>query len=220
MKNTDISKLLGAEWRAAPPEVRQPHIENEAREREVYHTKISEWRKQQRRNEEIMSISPDGNMSSLTNHEEKIEAEVLTTSLPQSPYPPIVMSISVPSYGETMNPQRMEISKGIEASMDHNLTNQKAWPSSAGTVKKDMENNDTEQYYPLAATSNSSVSQKIPFPTALRAPPFVLPEAQPTFICSPPRQNALSSTQVHASRGKSFRCCDRSRVSIDCVRLC
>jgi len=50
LKNTVISKLLGQEWKEAPPEVRQPHIDREAVEREDYHRKISAWREQQRQN--------------------------------------------------------------------------------------------------------------------------------------------------------------------------
>eukprot|EP00539_Tryblionella_compressa_P000806 CAMPEP_0178747804 /NCGR_PEP_ID=MMETSP0744-20121128/8535_1 /TAXON_ID=913974 /ORGANISM="Nitzschia punctata, Strain CCMP561" /LENGTH=165 /DNA_ID=CAMNT_0020401101 /DNA_START=170 /DNA_END=664 /DNA_ORIENTATION=+ len=53
MKNTDISKLLGEEWKKLPPHVRQPHIDKEAREREEYHQKTSAWR-EQRRNEEAV----------------------------------------------------------------------------------------------------------------------------------------------------------------------
>ena len=51
MKNTEISKLLGEEWKKAPAEVRKPHIDKELRDREEYHKKTLAWR-QQRRNEE------------------------------------------------------------------------------------------------------------------------------------------------------------------------
>jgi hypothetical protein len=51
MKNTEISKLLGEEWKKAPAEVRKPHIDKELRDREAYHKKTLAWR-QQRRNEE------------------------------------------------------------------------------------------------------------------------------------------------------------------------
>jgi len=39
LKNTVISKLLGQEWKEAPPEVQQPHIDQEAMEREDYNRK-------------------------------------------------------------------------------------------------------------------------------------------------------------------------------------
>ena len=51
LKNTDISKLLGKEWKAASQQIRQPYIDEEAREREAYHKKISAWREQKRQNE-------------------------------------------------------------------------------------------------------------------------------------------------------------------------
>lgn len=41
--NTDISKLLGKEWKKAPAQVRQPHIDKEAKEREEYHKKVAVW---------------------------------------------------------------------------------------------------------------------------------------------------------------------------------
>jgi hypothetical protein len=44
MKNTEISKLLGQQWKSSPSEVRQPHIELEQRERELYKSKIAEWK--------------------------------------------------------------------------------------------------------------------------------------------------------------------------------
>ena len=51
MKNTEISKLLGQQWKEAPQEVRQPHIDREHRERELYKGVIAEWRKQRRKEE-------------------------------------------------------------------------------------------------------------------------------------------------------------------------
>eukprot|EP00980_Cylindrotheca_fusiformis_P026287 scaffold15718_cov126-Cylindrotheca_fusiformis.AAC.5 len=46
MKNTDISKLLGRNWREAPASLRQPHIEREHRERQIYKVKIAQWREE------------------------------------------------------------------------------------------------------------------------------------------------------------------------------
>ena len=46
MKNSEISKLLGSNWQREPAHVRQPHIDREAREREVYKKKIHAWREE------------------------------------------------------------------------------------------------------------------------------------------------------------------------------
>jgi hypothetical protein len=43
-RNTDISKMLGEEWKNAPSEIRQPHIDKEAREREEYYKKVATWK--------------------------------------------------------------------------------------------------------------------------------------------------------------------------------
>jgi hypothetical protein len=51
MKNTEISKLLGLQWKSSPLEVRQPHIEREQRERDSYKSKIAEWRTQKEKEE-------------------------------------------------------------------------------------------------------------------------------------------------------------------------
>jgi hypothetical protein len=47
VRNTDISKLLGEEWKKAPANVRQPHIDKEACEREEYYRKVATWRRRQ-----------------------------------------------------------------------------------------------------------------------------------------------------------------------------
>ncbi|KAG7357335.1 high mobility group box domain containing protein [Nitzschia inconspicua] len=44
VKNTDISKMLGDEWNNAPVEIRQPHINKEAQEREEYYKKVEAWK--------------------------------------------------------------------------------------------------------------------------------------------------------------------------------
>jgi hypothetical protein len=46
MKNTEVSRLLGEMWRAAPEEERKPHIDNEKVERGKYKIAIAEWRKE------------------------------------------------------------------------------------------------------------------------------------------------------------------------------
>jgi len=46
LKNTEISRLLGEQWKAASEEERKPHIERERRERGQYNKDIAEWRRQ------------------------------------------------------------------------------------------------------------------------------------------------------------------------------
>ena len=45
LKNTEISKLLGEEWKNAPQYIRQPHIDREHSEREIYKVEIANWRR-------------------------------------------------------------------------------------------------------------------------------------------------------------------------------
>jgi len=75
LKNTDISKLLGQEWKVAPPEVRQPHVDREATEREDYHKKISAWREQQRQNKEMAAAEQQQKQQSIYIAEQKISSK-------------------------------------------------------------------------------------------------------------------------------------------------
>jgi hypothetical protein len=54
LKNTDISKLLGHEWRKAPIEIRQPHVEREQLEREAYLERMAEWRHMRNHEEDLI----------------------------------------------------------------------------------------------------------------------------------------------------------------------
>lgn len=46
LKNTEVSRLLGEMWRAAPMEEKTPFIEKEKGEREKYKVRIADWRKE------------------------------------------------------------------------------------------------------------------------------------------------------------------------------
>ena len=46
LKNTEVSRLLGEMWRAAPEEEKMPFIEKEKGEREKYKVRIADWRKE------------------------------------------------------------------------------------------------------------------------------------------------------------------------------
>lgn len=54
LKNTDISRLLGEQWKNAPEAERKPHIEREKREREQYNKDIAEWRRQRDEEDKAM----------------------------------------------------------------------------------------------------------------------------------------------------------------------
>ena len=56
IKNTDISRLLGDRWKAAPQEERLPFIEREKKERDVYNKEIAEWRKQKDEEEKAVRL--------------------------------------------------------------------------------------------------------------------------------------------------------------------
>jgi hypothetical protein len=44
LKNTELSSMLAVMWRDATDEVKQPHLEREAGERERYHEKMVVWK--------------------------------------------------------------------------------------------------------------------------------------------------------------------------------
>jgi hypothetical protein len=55
VRNTDLSKMLGEEWKNAPSEVRQMHIDKEAREREEYYKKVAVWKDHHCKEEDFSS---------------------------------------------------------------------------------------------------------------------------------------------------------------------
>lgn len=200
VKNTDISKLLGLEWRAAPQEVRQPHIDKEAREREEYHRKVSAWRKQERKNKE--TVANTQGMQSFTKQQQIVPVKVQIAPLPRSKsLPTVTKSIS---YGATGTPRRTGkttlqssssfstpgyISKDAVALTDHYV-----WLS---LVSIDSGNSSTAQSYPKTATTSNA---KFPPPTVLAPPPFLLQDPKPTSLYPLSRQiDTVSTPAVHPS---------------------
>jgi hypothetical protein len=72
MKNTDISKLLGEEWKNAPVHIRKPHVEKERREREEYHEKVAIWR-QKRKGGDTARQDQEGAFQNNTVHDGQIK---------------------------------------------------------------------------------------------------------------------------------------------------
>jgi hypothetical protein len=211
VKNTDISKLLGLEWRAAPQEVRQPHIDKEAREREEYHKKVSAWRKQQRKNKETVANAQG--IQSLTRPHQIVPVKAQIDPLPRSKsLPTVTKSIS---YGVTGTPPRTlnttlqssssfstpgYISNDAEALIDHYV-----WLPS---VSMESGNSSTAQSYPKAATASNA---KFPPPAVLAPPPFFLQDSKVTALFSLSRQiETVSTPALHPSCcSKSFFFCER-----------
>ncbi|KAL3909972.1 MAG: hypothetical protein SGILL_007876, partial [Bacillariaceae sp.] len=83
MKNTEISKLLGEEWKNCPIHIRQPHIDKEKREREFYHKAVAMWRQSRMAEKESpLQLSPD-EILPITVHNGQVEAT--TAKLPAAP---------------------------------------------------------------------------------------------------------------------------------------
>ena len=88
MKNTEISKLLGEEWRNCPAHVRQPHINKEKREREEYHRRVAIWQQNRKPEDTTLCQLGAGEVRSVTVHNGQVEAmEVNLPSTPSSIYP-------------------------------------------------------------------------------------------------------------------------------------
>lgn len=214
MKNTDISKLLGLEWRAAPQEVRQPHIDKEAREREEYHRKVSAWRKQQRKNKDTVANTQD--MQSLTKHQQIVPVKAQGAPLPRSlSLPTVTKPIfygatgTPPGTGKTTLQSSSSFSTPGYISKDAMaLTDHYVWISLVCPETMDSVNSSTAQSYPTAATTSNA---KFPPPAVLAPPPFLLLYPKPTSLCPLSLQIAAASTAaVHpSSSSKSFLLCKR-----------
>ncbi|VEU36000.1 unnamed protein product [Pseudo-nitzschia multistriata] len=109
MKNTDISKLLGKEWKAAPQQVRQPHIDKELYEREVYHKKITAWRTQNLE-ASVATKSKQQKLSAIGDQKRLPEEARPGPLQPSPPLRAIVPSLSFPS----VSPPRPELSGSIQ----------------------------------------------------------------------------------------------------------
>jgi len=179
VKNTDISKLLGMEWRSIPQEMRQPHIDKEAREREVYHRKISEWRKQQELKTEIAAATES--MSSLMKKEQ-------TSQVPRSQSLPAVFKpMTIPSCPAKVTPPQT-VRKAIQSSSfsvaDRTPTNFERSIHQRNQVWPSLPNIHSSRFYPTETRSNINIGmQNFRFPNSLPAPPLLIPEPQPIFPC-------------------------------------
>lgn len=54
LKNTDISKLLGHEWRSASEDMKRPFVEQEQQERQAYHIRIAAWKEERKHQEDFV----------------------------------------------------------------------------------------------------------------------------------------------------------------------
>lgn len=203
MKNTDISKLLAKEWKTASQEVRQLHIDKEAREREEYHRKIAAWRKKQRQTK--VTVASTKNVPSLFEHPELLSVQSQTTPLSQSPS--LTLSTKFDSsHGPTVIPsgtgqKTVEwsasfstpeyLSKDVLISSDQTVPKEAARTSFVFSKPMDTDTIKTVKYSPLRTVSNASVLQKFDFPKNLPTPPFLLMEQKPSSL----RPIALQSTR-------------------------
>lgn len=84
VKNTDISKMLGQEWKRAPAELRQPHIHKEAHEREEYYKRVAVW-KEHRGNDE--HFANQAHVLSVKQQQPMYETGISVTVPPSPPTP-------------------------------------------------------------------------------------------------------------------------------------
>jgi len=150
VKNTDISKLLGKEWKAVPQEVRQPHIDKEAREREAYHKKISAWRKQKLKAKETFDWKQ---LKPSPTSDKKIVPKVLN-STPLQVSPPlqaIEPTVSLPS----ISTQLLETFESNQRSQPKNLE----WDG-LSLAEGSMPNNDE-----ITTSGHTSTNEGISLPS-------------------------------------------------------
>lgn len=215
MKNTDISKLLGMEWRTIPQELRQPHIDKEARERESYRQEISEWRKQQELKKKIDAATQ--NMSSLMNCEggrEQIPPLPRSQSLPAE-----IKSISIPPCPVTVTPTTttrkvlQRYSFCVTDRRQENLGNiigqrarNQVWPSLVSFDSSSSQKINNGCYFPSSTRSNTpNGQQNFRCPTLVPPPPLFISEPKLVSPCLAMRKSNINNNQVFpSSNSKCF----------------
>ena len=176
------------EWRNISQEVRQPHIDKEAREREVYHRKISEWRKQQEFKKEIAAATE--NMLCLMKKEQ-------TSRLQRSQsLPAVVKSMTIPSCPAKVTPPQT-VRKVIQSSSfsvaDRTPANFGLSIDQRNQVLPSLPNIHSSRFYPTETRSNINIGmQNFRFPNSLPAPPMLIPEPQPISPCLVSRKRFFS----------------------------
>lgn len=229
MKNTDISKLLGKEWKAVPQEVRQPHIDKEAREREVYHKKISAWRKQKLKAKETFDWTQ---LKPSPTNDQKIVPEVLhATPLQVSPplqaIGPIVslpfvstQPLETSASNQRSEPKNLEWvdfslveeampSNGGVTATGNTLTNEGISLPSIPLERIVFGHTNNGQLSSTGCPTRASALQKSTFPEMLPSFPMVLlPSPTPMFARISTRQCAanhnLSTPFAPNQRGERF----------------
>jgi hypothetical protein len=114
VRNTDISKMLGEEWKNAPAGVRQPHIDKEAREREEYYKKVAAWKEHHCKEEDTSSanVSTIGkNGSFLVNNAN------FSVRVPPSPPTPASVAATTNLIPRAVPPPPSELEKNVHSSM-------------------------------------------------------------------------------------------------------
>lgn len=70
MKNTEVSRLLGEQWRNATDEERKPYIEKEREEREKYKVSIADWRENFEKKKEEQRHLEASRLSHIFSHQQ------------------------------------------------------------------------------------------------------------------------------------------------------
>ena len=100
LKNTEVSRLLGEMWRAAPIEEKTPFIEKEKGEREKYKVRIADWRKEDSAKQEQERKDQEQQQAAWSNM-----YHVGGEQQPQQhPYPPAPYSDPNHAYGQPPPP--------------------------------------------------------------------------------------------------------------------
>ena len=164
------------EWRSMSKELRQPHINKEARDRESYNQEMRKWRQKKALEKESETTL---DMSSLLREKELAKEEAQTSPLLRPlRMPSQIKCTSVPpgTTGRATPPRTSPFDS------DNESMNSQACPSFVSWETTTSEKMDSVRPYQTTTSRKSSVgSQNSLLPTPSPAASFVIPEPTPIF---------------------------------------
>jgi len=174
-------------------EVRQPHVDREATEREDYHKKISAWREQQRQNKEMAAAEQQQKQQSIYIAEQKISSKKV----------PFDQSLSVKKFASSTPVSTAPLPGLATSSIWGNPSSPTTESMPKGMIpvaaKKLGYNNDYDEQYSTVSPSPIHVVQRTVYQPILPYVSSLLPHP-------PPAQGRIVSHQdLNTIRSFSLR---------------